>query len=265
MASTPSSGEISIDTLRQVFGPARHPGTVDYYGTYYPGAPRFPGPPGDIDSYRNADNDEIKGTTNMPSPGAGTELEIADFYGKKCPVYGAYITQSIYEYPPYSYHDKDGNSISEPSEEVTLQGDVDAPDPKSYDNYEKVTINVEGDVYTTTPTDTKVDWNYGYYAWFDNETQEYKNGPFTNEGDFNERVYGDLSITFTRDYEPFQPNGSNGLFPYKKADGSINYFETNQIYSYKGIIGTTEEWQFEGTHDVSARLVRHVYGVKRTN
>jgi hypothetical protein len=276
MASTPNSGEISMNTLKQVFGPARSPGDVDDYGNYSPGPLRFPGPPGDIDSYRDADNDELEGTSNMPSTDPGEQLEMAHFYGKTCPVYGAYIEYSIYEYPAYSYFDENGEFIEEPSEEIELYPGDPFPDPKSYDNYREVTIDEYGTLYSTSTTPTKVDWNYGYSAWFDNDTQEYIYGPFTNEGEFNERVYepaiGDdteLYISFTEDYEPPEPT-DNGFFPYYRPDPVFggyteNYFEFNKIYSFVGIIDTTTEWQLQGTYEVNAALVRNVYGVKRLN
>lgn len=275
MASTPSSGEISLATLRQVFGPARSPGSVDYYGNYYPGPLRFPGPPGDIASYRNADNDELDGSTNMPSPYSG-ELEMADFYDKTCPVYGAYVQYSIYQYPAYSYYDDTGTFVYEPSEDVDVQPGDPMPDTKSYDNYQEVTINVYGTLYSTATTSTKVDWNYGYSAWFDNDTQEYIYGPFTNEGEFHERIYEPaigndtfISIAFTENYNPPEPTAS-GSFPYWRPDiigggWTENYFEFNRVYSFEGLIDTTTEWQLQGTYYVNASLARHVYGVKRLN
>jgi hypothetical protein len=82
-------------------------------------------------------------------------------------------------------------------------------------------------VYTTSPTSTKVDWNYG---WQEVLLENVIGGPFwiygpwTNEGPYHTRYYGNLSISFTQSFHPENPYNST---TYR------GYFEFNIIYSYQ--------------------------------
>jgi hypothetical protein len=275
MSTMPYSGELSMADIRRVFGPARSPGTVDYYGNYTPGSLRFPGPPGDINAYRNADNDDLQGTSNMPVHPNGS-IEFADFYGKTCPVYGEYVIYSIYEYPAYSYYDQDGNFVDEPSETVIVYPGDPLPTPKSYDRYVQQTDNVYGDVYSFT-TGTKVSdpdlhgYNYGWNYDYDPIDQRWQYGPWTNAGDaisvtFSPTDFGDdIVLGFTSDFRPYLPFSTTTDPPYYDFSGAVNYFEFNIVYVYTGIVDTTTYWRYQETVYVSANFVRNVYGVRRLN
>ena len=258
-----SSGQISLGDVRQVFQPARHPGSVDYYGNYYPGGLRFPQTLQiDIDTYRDADNDELLGTTRMPDH-PGDLITLADFYSRTCPVYGAYVEASIYIMPAYSYYDADGEFNYEPAD-VIEQPPYTPPDPITYANYHQVTYPVYAWVlhYTMSPTGTKVDWNYGYYnyIYYDDDLEEWVTlyGPYTNEGSAHLREYGDYDLWFNETYAPEEP------FPGGYFDG---YFELNVIYSYMSydIVDYETVWELEGYHTVYPYLDHHIYGVRRLN
>jgi hypothetical protein len=260
-----SSGQISLGDVRRVFQPARHPGTVDYYGNYYPGGLRFPQTLQiDINTYRDADNDEIEHDSRMPEHPEDPDLiTLADFYSRTCPVYGAYVEASVYVMPAYSYYDAEGDYTSEPAE-TFVQPPYDPPDDITYANYHEIQVPIYGWVthYTTSPTATKVDYNYGYnyYIYFDEDLEDWVSlyGPYTNAGSAHLREYGDLDLWFNESYAPEAP------FPGGYFEG---YFELNVIYSYMSydIIDYDDVWVLEGYHTVTAYLDHHIYDVKRLN